>query len=186
VPDAQHITVDIRPWSDRDLELLVRLMGDPVMTEHLGGPETPQKIRERHERYCRSSQSGLDPMFVIVVGTERAAAGSIGYWQKAWQGQQVWETGWSVLPEFQGQGIATRAIAKAVERAYSERKYQFMHAFPAVDNAPSNAICAKAGFRLQGQVDFEYPPGQLMRCNDWCLDLFAAGSDAGSDTDDTH
>ncbi len=25
-------------------------MGDPQMTDHLGGPETPEKIRQRHER----------------------------------------------------------------------------------------------------------------------------------------
>jgi RimJ/RimL family protein N-acetyltransferase len=184
VRDTEHITVDIRSWSERDFELLKRLMGDPVMTEHLGGPETPQKIRERHERYCRSSQSGLDAMFVIVVGPERAAAGSIGYWQKEWQGQQVWETGWSVLPEFQGQGIATRAIAKILERARIEQKHRSLHAFPSVYNAPSNTICRKAGFTLQGQVDFEYPPGHLMRCNDWRLDLFATVSDARSDTDE--
>ena len=183
---TEHITVDLRPWSDRDLELLERLMGDPVLTEHLGGPETPQKIRERHERYCRTGQSSLDRIFVIVVGTERAAAGSIGYWQKEWQGQYVWETGWSVLPEFQGQGIATRAIAKIVEQARSERKYRSLHAFPSVDNAPSNAICRKAGFTLQGQFDFEYPPGHPLRCSDWCLDLFSTVSDARADTDDTH
>ena len=123
-------------------------------------------------------------MFVIVVGTERAAAGSIGYWQKEWQGQYVWETGWSVLPEFQGQGIATRAIANIVERASSERKHRSLHAFPSVDNAPSNAICRKAGFTLQGQFDFEYPPGHSVRCNDWCLDLFASVSDARADADD--
>lgn len=178
MPDSQSITVDIRPWSAHDLALLARLTGDPDMTEYLGGPETPEKIRNRHERYCQSSQSGVDSMFVIVVGAERTAAGSIGYWQKTWQGQQVWETGWSVVPEFQGQGIATQAIAKVVQRATRERTYRFLHAFPAVENGPSNALCRKAGFTFQGQVDFEYPPGHLMHCNDWCLDLFAAGADA--------
>lgn len=141
------------------------------MTEHLGGPETPAKIRERHERYCRSGQTGLGSIYVIVVGSERAAAGSIGYWQKEWQDQYVWETGWSILPEFQGRGIATRAVAKMVERARSERKHRFLHAFPSVANPPSNAICRKAGFTLQGQLDFEYPPGNPVYCNDWCLDL---------------
>ena len=48
-----------------------------------------------------------------------------------------------------------------------------MHAFPSVDNGPSNAICRKAGFALQDEVDVEYPPGHPMRCNDWRLDLFA-------------
>ena len=176
MPNTERVAVDVRPWSDRDLALLERLMGDPVMTEHLGGPEAPQKIRERHERYCTLGQPGSDSMFVIVVGTERAAAGSIGYWEKDWRGQPVWETGWSVLPEFQRQGIATRAVGIIVDRLSSERKHRFLHAFPSLDNAPSNEICRKAGFTLQGQFDFEYPPGHPVRCNDWCLDLFTVAT----------
>jgi RimJ/RimL family protein N-acetyltransferase len=169
----KQIDVDIRQWSDSDLPLLERLMGDPDMTEHIGGPETPEKIRERHKRYCQSSTSGKDPMFVIVFGPEKTATGSIGYWEKEWQGQTVWETGWSILPEFQGRGIATRATALIVERARTEAKHRYIHAFPSIDNAPSNAICRKAGFIFHEEVNFEYPLGNIMRCNDWCLDLFA-------------
>ena len=183
---TEHDTVDIRPWSDGDLALLEQLMGDPVMTEHLGGPEAADKIRERHERYCRLTQSGPDAMFVIVVGTERSSAGSIGYWQKEWQGECVWETGWSVLPEFQGKGVATRAVGRIVERTTSQRTHRSLHAFPSVHNAASNAICRKAGFTLLGQFDFEYPPGHPVRCNDWCLDLIATVPDGRTRTDDAH
>ena len=77
-----QIAVDIRPWSNDDLPLLERLRGDPAMNEHLGEPETPEKIRERQERYRLSSETGVNPMFVIVVGPEKEAAGSIGYWEK--------------------------------------------------------------------------------------------------------
>ncbi len=172
--------VDIRPWADGDLPLLQRLMGDPAMTDYLGGPETPEKIRERHQRYCRIGGTGKDRMFVIVVGPERVAAGSVGYWEREWRGRCVWETSWSVLQEFQGQGVATRATAAVVERARAEGKHRFIHAFPSVDNRPSNAICRKVGFTLQGEVEFEYPPGDFMRCNDWHLDLFDDVSEAPS------
>jgi len=37
---------------------LERLMGDPNMTEHLGGPETPEKLRERNDRYARIEGTG--------------------------------------------------------------------------------------------------------------------------------
>jgi len=178
VSGEQPTDVDIRPWSEGDLPLLERLMGDPAMTKHLGGVETPEKIRQRHERYYRISDAEKGSMFVIVVGPERLPAGSIGYWEREWQGQQVWETGWSVLPEFQGKGVATRATAAVVERARAEGEHRFMHAFPSVDNAPSNAICRKVGFTLQGEVDFEYPPGNFMRCNDWRLDMFAGAPQA--------
>lgn len=173
----QRIEVDIRPWAEGDLALEERLMGDPAMTEHLGGPESLEKIRERPERYLRIDDSGKGRMFAIVVGPERLAAGSIGYWEREEQGQLVWETGWSVLPEFQGQGIATQATILMLEQARADGKHRFVHAYPSVDNAPSNAICRKAGFTLQGENEFEYPPGHFMRCNDWRFDLFADSSD---------
>ena len=58
--------------------------------------------------------------------------------------------------------------------ARARATHRFLHAFPSVDNAPSNAICRKLGFTLLGECDFEYPPGNRMRCNDWRLDLRAA------------
>jgi RimJ/RimL family protein N-acetyltransferase len=174
VGDKQQTEVDLRPWSDGDLPLLERLMGDPAMTAHLGGPEPAAKIRERHERYLGLGDSGKGRMFAIVVGPQRFAAGSVGYWEREWQGQRVWETGWSVLPEFQGQGIATRATAAVVERARAEGKHRFIYGYPSNDNGPSNAICRKVGFTLEGQDTYEYPPGSgnLLRCNNWRLDLF--------------
>jgi RimJ/RimL family protein N-acetyltransferase len=60
-----------------------------------------------------------------------------------------------------------------VDRARAEGTYQFIHAFPSVENGPSNAICRKLGFTLQEEAEFEYPPGHFMRCNDWRLDLRA-------------
>ena len=146
-------------------------MGDPAMTEHLGGPETPEKIRARHDRYLHSGPPGLDRMLVVLVGQRRESAGSIGYWERTWQGERVWETGWSILPEFQGQGVASAATRLVIQRAREEARFRFMHAFPATDNAPSNAICRKAGFELLGALDFEYPAGHMLRCNDWRLDL---------------
>ena len=77
-----------------------------------------------------------------------------------------------MLPEFQGQGIATRATRLVIAKVRAEGKHRFLHAYPSVENPPSNAICRKAGFTLRGEEDFEYPKGHMMRCNDWCVDLF--------------
>ena len=147
-------------------------MGDPVMTEHLGGPESAEKIAERHARYQRAV-GPASRMFKIVDEATGEAAGSVGYWEREWRGEQVYETGWSVLPAFQGRGIAAAATALAIDAARAERKHRFLHAYPSVDNAPSNAICRKLGFTLLGEAEFEYPKGSFMTCNDWRLDLFA-------------
>jgi RimJ/RimL family protein N-acetyltransferase len=98
----------------------------------------------------------------------------VGYWPRVWRDQEVYEIGWAVLPAFQGRGIAGKATGQAIAAAKSERKHRFLHAFPSVDNAPSNAICRKLGFTLLGEMEFEYPKGSFMQCNDWRLDLFAS------------
>ena len=163
--------VRIEPWTVNDLALVEKVMGDPRMTEHLGGPESPEKLADRQDRYARLADSGTGRMFKIVDGESGEAVGSVGYWEKEWRQGLVYETGWSVLPEFQGRGIAAAATQLALEVARSERKHRWVHAYPSVDNAASNAICRKLGFELLGAVDFEYPPGNPLRCNDWRYDL---------------
>jgi RimJ/RimL family protein N-acetyltransferase len=164
-PTLQRIW--LRPWAADDLPLLELLMGDPRMTEHLGGPEPPEKLVERNERYARIGGSGTGAMFVICEGSDATGVGSIGYWEREWQGEPVWETGWSVVPEAQGRGIATRAIALLLENVAADGVHRSLHAYPGVDNAPSNAVCRKAGMTLIGQADVEYPPGHPLRVNDW-------------------
>jgi RimJ/RimL family protein N-acetyltransferase len=162
--------VRIEPWGEGDLPLLEKLMGDPAMTEHLGGPESHEKIVERQARYERAD-SGIFKIVDVATGD---AVGSVVYWDRTWRGEEVYEIGWSVLPAFQGRGIAGMATAQAIAMARSEGKHRFLHAFPSVDNAGSNAICRKLGFTLVEECEFEYPPGNLMHCNDWRLDLRAS------------
>lgn len=162
--------VSLRPWSADDFALLVRLMGDPAMTEHLGGPESEEKIRARLERYIDIEGTGRGKLFVIVAGPDAEPAGSIGYWEREWRGDAVWETGWSVVPELQGRGIATKAVALTLAEARREPAHRAIHAFPSIDNGASNALCRKIGFRLLGEHDFEYPPGNPLRCNDWMIE----------------
>ncbi len=167
--------VALRPWSGEDAWLLHRLLGDPEMMEHLGGPEPPEKIRERHRRYVAMNEGDAGRMFVITADPGARAAGSIGYWERPSGDETVWETGWLVLPEFQGRGIATAATRLLVEEARRAGRHRSIHAYPDVDNGPSNAICRRAGFTLLGVLEFEYPPGRPMRGNDWALDLAPGG-----------
>jgi RimJ/RimL family protein N-acetyltransferase len=164
--------VRLELWSAGDLSLLQRLLGDPAMMIHLGGPETPEQILRRHQRYSRLTESSTDHMFKIVREPGGEGVGSVGYWRKVWREQQVYEMGWLVLPEYQGQGVGTRAAEAVIAEARRKPKFRFMHAFPSVANAASNAICRKLGFTLVEECQFEYPAGRSMRVNDWRLDLF--------------
>lgn len=156
---AMTAKIELLPWSEADLDLL-RLLNAPEMTTLLGGPETPERVLARHRRYLASATGR---MYRVAVDGE--PAGSVGYWDRTWRGEEVHEVGWSVLPAFQGRGVASAAARAVVGRARGKP----VHAFPRVDNPASNAVCHKAGFALLGECDSEYPPGNPIRCNDWVV-----------------
>ncbi|HEX6547394.1 MAG TPA: GNAT family N-acetyltransferase [Candidatus Dormibacteraeota bacterium] len=164
--------IRLEPFTDADLPLLVALNA-PEMTEHLGGPETDEQLRTRLERYVAAAASESVYANKVILLPEAAAVGDVNLWEREWQGEPVYEMGWGILPSYQGRGIASAAVAAAVELARSLGRRQAVHAFPNVANGPSNAVCRKAGFALRGPVDFEYPKGHWMRCNDWRLQLNA-------------
>jgi RimJ/RimL family protein N-acetyltransferase len=160
--------VHLEVWSDRDAELLAALNGDPEQMRHVGGAETPEKIAERQARYVR------DPgQYVVVADGERT--GWVGFWPREWRGREVYEIGWSILPAFQGRGLASRGTELAVEEARKAARHAgiaAIHAFPGVENAASNAVCRRCGFTLaEADLEVEYPPGTMMVGNDWRLDL---------------
>jgi RimJ/RimL family protein N-acetyltransferase len=154
--------VHLERWGPDDLDLLEKTVGDAEMMRYLGGPESPEKMAERQERFAEREPG----MHKIVDDESGAAIGSVGYWEKEWRGETVHEVGWFVIPARQGRGVAVEAMRQLIPLAGSRP----IHAFPNVENAASNAICRKLGFTLLGEMEFEYPPGSWMRCADWRLE----------------
>ncbi|GGR90230.1 N-acetyltransferase GCN5 [Streptomyces humidus] len=176
--------VRLNPWSEGDFWLL-RRANSPEMTEHLGGPESEQKLADRQRRYV---EPFAGRMYRITLADGGESVGSIGYWEREWRGGTVWETGWGILPEFQGRGLAATAARVLVDVVRQAGGHDALHAFPAVDHPASNGVCRKAGFTLLGQADLEYPKGNWIRSNDWFVDLrtgSVTGSTPGSATDST-
>ncbi|TBN57235.1 N-acetyltransferase [Glaciihabitans arcticus] len=161
-------TVTIEPWGEGDLPIL-ELSNEPAMMQHLGGPEAHEKLLVRHARYLDGWASGTSFMFRIEADGE--PVGGIGYWPTEWHGEQVYETGWSVHTAHQGHGHGTSSLLLVIEHAARHGDRDALHALPRTDNRASNAVCRKAGFRLLGEVDDEYPPGNPIRSNDWAFDL---------------
>ncbi|TDD96661.1 GNAT family N-acetyltransferase, partial [Actinomadura rubrisoli] len=159
--------VRIEPWDECGLALL-RRVNVPEMKEHLGGPESEEQVLARHRRYLRGDSMG-GQMYRVVALPEGEPIGTVGFWGRLWRDEPIYESGWSVLPEFQGRGLAVAAVREVVAAARARGGRRYLHAFPSVDNPASNAVCRKAGFAFVSECEFEFPAGRLMRSNDWRL-----------------
>ncbi|WP_136056668.1 GNAT family N-acetyltransferase [Microbacterium sp. K24] len=160
----------LRLWQNDDLPLLHRA-NSPEMTAHLNGPETIEQVEDRHARYLGYLETGEARMFAILLGG--VAVGSIGYWKVTWREQEAWETGWFVLPEAQGHGVAARALALLIDDLREEEAESGRHvlvAFPGVDNPASNAVCRRAGFEYVGSTTDVFREQPLVM-NECALDL---------------
>ncbi|MER6956466.1 GNAT family N-acetyltransferase [Streptomyces sp. NPDC000618] len=159
--------VRLVPWSEGDFWLLERT-NSPEMTAHLGGPESEEKLADRHRRYVEPFNGC---MYRVTLADGGETVGSIGYWEREWRDGTVWETGWAILPEFQGRALAALAARTLVDVVRETGGHPALHAFPKVDHPASNGVCRKAGFTLLGQVELEYPKGNPITSNDWYVDL---------------
>jgi RimJ/RimL family protein N-acetyltransferase len=162
--------IRLEPWDDRALEF-ERVANVAEMKVHLGGVETDQALLNRHERVRAIVEGGRAGMFLVHVADSPDPVGSVGYWEREWRGETVYETGWKVLPAFQGRGLAAAASAAALHHAAARGRHRWTHAFPKVGNDASSGVCRKVGFELLGECDFEYPAGNPIVVHDWRYDL---------------
>lgn len=147
------------------------------MTAHLNGPETEELLLDRHARYLRLIETGEARMFVIE--SDGQPLGSIGHWTTRWREEDALETGWFVLPEAQGQGVAGRALGLLIEDAREHAGgRRHLVAFPQTTNPPSNALCRSAGFRLAGSSTATFR-GADLTMNEWVLELEETPSRVG-------
>lgn len=163
-------SIRLRPYADADRWLTEAIEMDPAMMADLGGPLTPDALPGIHERRLRGMATDRLWYFTVELEPEGRAVGTICLWSDPIEGGVRSEAGWAILREYQGRGLATRALQLLIERAVEDGRWGDIHAFPGVTNGPSNAVCRKAGFRKVGEEVVDYA-GRALRCNHWVLEV---------------
>jgi RimJ/RimL family protein N-acetyltransferase len=137
-----------------DLGLYRRLRCDPAMMSELGGPLDPADMPAKLGQDVQAVL--LDRSWVLTIVPDAhhpaRAAGSVVLWQHSDGDPDHSEVGWMVLPEYQGRGLATAAMAELLGRADADGRWGDIHAYPGVTNTASNALCRRLGFQLVGRT----------------------------------
>ena len=163
------LTVRLRPYVDADRWLTEAIETNPEMMGDLGGPLPADDIPGIHERRLAGMSTDRLWYFTIELEPQGPVVGTICLWSDPIEGGHRSEAGWAILPEYQGQGLATQALRQMLARAAADGRWGDIHAFPGVANEPSNALCRAAGFKQIGQEVVDYA-GRDLLCNHWVLD----------------
>ena len=145
--------MDLDPPSLRDLAEYRGLLLDPAVSKWLRPPPLRPMgdgdvlaLLERDIQHWR--QRGWGPW---VVREDGAFAGRAGLCQTLVEGRREIEIAWSIVPAFQGRGLATAAALRALDRA-AELKLERVIALTLVDNAASRRVMDKAGLTYEREV----------------------------------
>ena len=160
------VEVRLRDVREDDVDAYVRMRCDPVMMAELGGPLPREGIEDKVRRDVATVVSGEGLIFMVEADGQ--VAGSVVLWTND-QDPPVSETGWMVLPEWQGQGIGKEAMRQLLASAQADGRWGAIYAHPGVTNAASNAMCRSLGFTLQGQEEVDFA-GRILAVNIWRLE----------------
>ncbi|SDS70127.1 GNAT family N-acetyltransferase [Actinoplanes derwentensis] len=158
----------LRQYGGADRGLTEALEMDGVVKRNLGGVLTRAEAVEVHRHRLAASARG--DRFWTVIDDQDEPVGVVGIWSTVWAGGVIDEVGWMLVPAAHGRGLGRRAADLLVERARADDRYTVIHAFPAVDNPASNAICRFLRFSQIGDADLDYA-GRPLRCAHWTLDV---------------
>ena len=89
-------------------------------------------------------------MRMFRVDVDGKPAGYAGWWEEVHDGMPVYEVGCSIDPDWQGRGIASTALRETLRLAAVLGDRPLVVGYAHVDNAASNALCARVGFDARG------------------------------------
>jgi RimJ/RimL family protein N-acetyltransferase len=146
--------VTLRPWSEDDLEAVVRCINDEEIATFLDRvpqPYTPDDAHEWFETTAEAWRTGTSATFAIHVDGIEGAVGGIGVHFLSELDEGCGEVGYWVGAEARGKGVATtatRAIARWAFDAVPALARIELRAD--VQNVASNRVAEKAGFTREG------------------------------------
>jgi len=149
--------LSLRRITPQDLELLLRLHGDPRVMRYAGGvldrASTETLLSERILRYY-----GENPGLGIWATIERATGACVGlHLLNHIRGESFIQVGYLLFPEYWGRGYATEMAVRVLQYGYAELGLPKIVAVTDLENADSQRVLRKAGMHRSGERTLAHP-----------------------------
>ena len=147
-PPLADELVALRPWTQADVDELVRCCNDPLVRRFISVIPIPYTAEDARAFVARTVMVGELNLAVTDRAT-RALLGAVGVGLKPWDAGMA-EIGYWLAPEARGRGAATRALRLLSRWTLREWPIGRLHLMADVDNTASQAVAERVGFTREG------------------------------------
>ena len=161
-PPLADAVIRLRPWSERDVVDGHRTTRDPLVLHHTHVPAR-QTLEDLRSWVCnreRERLAGRELAFAIAGVDDDAFLGCVSLLRFEWEDRRA-EVGYYLAPWARGRGVMTRAVHMLSRWALAEVPLARLALIADHDNAPSQAVAERCGFRREGVLrSFEERKGR--------------------------
>ncbi len=140
-----------------------RMGADARLMATLGGFWTEAEARERLRWNCCHWEQTGHGQWLFFMKDSACFVGRCGIRKMIVNTKEEIELGYSVIPEFWGQGLATEMGVTALHVAFGQFGYPSVVAFTLVNNGPSVRVMRKLGFSFEDHIIHAGQPHVLYR-----------------------
>lgn len=147
-PDLNTNRLVLRRLAPSDLEELIALRSNEQVNRYLNRPPaTPESAKAFIQKIDELIETGKGFYWVIALKDDLKLIGTICYWNlQAEQGST--EIGYELLPDYQGLGLMSEAIAETTRYGMDEIGLKIIAALTHPDNEASIKLLKQNGFIL--------------------------------------
>jgi len=145
-----RIEVRLRPFEERELELLDRMVNDQDFAgpfEWVGYRASPEHRRRWHD----DRLLGTSPYHLVIAATEDdRTVGWVDWRETPRAGLGVWEIGVLVVPDERGHGAGSAAQSQLVDYLFAHTPAHRIWAVTELENIAEQHALERIGFRQEG------------------------------------
>jgi RimJ/RimL family protein N-acetyltransferase len=145
-------TIVLREWDDSDVPAIVSGCADPEIARWLDQVPQPYTERDAREWVGSTRRGWRESSIASFAIADRRTDEAIGSVSVHWldHEQAVGEVGYWVRRDARGRGVATRAVRLAARWAIEDCGLERLQLRADSENAASQRVAEKAGFRREG------------------------------------
>ncbi len=152
-PEIITTRLRLRKLTAQDAPDILTLRSDASVGKYLSRPQTRNLVEAA--TFIDKINAGIDHnnwfYWALSNKENNVFLGTICLWQFSDDGRKA-ETGYEMLPKYQGKGYMREALGAILEYAFEKLNLQTVEAYTHKDNAASTRLLEKCGFRLTPQT----------------------------------